>query len=494
MRRFCLGLICLLLLCSCTLLAPPFSLNKTLTIATDPVFPPFEFESSDGKVQGFDLDLIQAIAREANFQFKIANLPFEGLIPALQAGKIDLAISNIAITSERQKTVDFSQPYFPSRLAMAVASNNNSITNIDDLKNQKVAVALGTVGAVFAKQIPGAIITTFDSFYLTIQALLNGNVAATIHDDPVLRYAIKRANIQEIKVIDKPLNKGYYYGIATPKNSIYLAKINQALNEIIENGIYTELYHKWFDGEPPKLPIDAIAKSSNLTPEISPLQIILPALPLLFQGVLVTLFLTISSIIIGTISGSLIGILRLSPYGFLSFIARSYIDFFRGTPLLVQIFMIYFGLPALAQSFDLPITLARLPSAIMALSLNCAAYIAEIVRGGIQSIDRGQTEAAKSLGLNPVQTVYHIIFPQAFRRMLPPLGNQFITVLKDTSLVAVIGFEELFRHGQLIVADNYRSFEIYTTVALIYLCLTIVASQVFSFWEKLMNPIKKLDQ
>lgn len=217
------------------------------------------------------------------------------------------------------------------------------------------------------------------------------------------------------------------------------------------------------------------------------IRVIVEALPNLLQGAIVTLKLTIISISLGLICGSLIGIARLSPLFYLRFIARAYVDFFRGTPLLVQIFMIYFGLPAILQKFGLTFSFDRLVAAIIALSLNNAAYNAEIVRAGIQSIDRGQTEAAQSLGLKPVQIMRLIIFPQAFRRMLPAFANQFISLLKDTSLVAVIGYEELFRRGQLVVASNYRSFEIYAIVALIYLVMTLVFSQGFSFLEKWIN-------
>jgi arginine/lysine/histidine/glutamine transport system substrate-binding/permease protein len=125
------------------------------------------------------------------------------------------------------------------------------------------------------------------------------------------------------------------------------------------------------------------------------------------------------------------------------------------------------------------------------LSLNSAAYIAEVVRAGIQSIEPAQAEASQSLGLSSVQTMRYVIFPQALRRMLPPLGNEFISLLKDTSLVAIIGFEELFRKGQLIVAENYRSFEIYATVALVYLFLTLLSSQAFSRFEQSLNPVKE---
>jgi arginine/lysine/histidine/glutamine transport system substrate-binding/permease protein len=219
--------------------------------------------------------------------------------------------------------------------------------------------------------------------------------------------------------------------------------------------------------------------------------VILQSLQTLLGGALITLQLTLCSVFLGLIAGTLIGIARLSRFKPLRWAARAYIDFFRGTPLLVQIFMVYFGLPALVQQAGLNFTLDRLVAAIAALSLNSAAYLAEIVRAGIQSIDVGQSEAARSLGLNSIQTMRHVIFPQAFRRMLPPLGNEFVAMLKDTSLVAVIGFEELFRRGQLIVAENYRPFELYAAVALVYLALTLLASQGFSYLERWMNPVKR---
>lgn len=213
-------------------------------------------------------------------------------------------------------------------------------------------------------------------------------------------------------------------------------------------------------------------------------------MPALLAGAVVTLQITALSVFLGMVGGSLIGIARLSAIVPVRWLTRAYVDFFRGTPLLVQILMVYFGLPALAQSLGMPLRFDRLVAAVIALSLNSAAYIAEIVRGGIQSIELGQTEAAQSLGMNAFQTMRYIIFPQALRRIIPPLGNEFITLLKDTSLVAVIGFEELTRRGQLIVADNYRAFEIYAAVALVYLALTLISSQVFSRIEIWMNPLR----
>lgn len=218
---------------------------------------------------------------------------------------------------------------------------------------------------------------------------------------------------------------------------------------------------------------------------------IFEALPNLLLGAGVTLQLTMIAIVIGMIAGSLIGIARLSSSRLVRLAARCYVDFFRGTPLLLQIFMIYFGLPQLFREGGLKFSFSQFVAAILALSLNSAAYIAEIVRAGIQSIELGQREASESLGLGSLQTMRYVIFPQAFRRMIPPLGNEFISMLKDTSLVAVIGFEELIRRGQIIIASNYKIFEIYFSIAIIYLVLTTLFSQVFSWLERWLNPVEQ---
>lgn len=215
------------------------------------------------------------------------------------------------------------------------------------------------------------------------------------------------------------------------------------------------------------------------------------ALPALLAGALVTLQLTAIATILGLVGGIALGVARLSKLWWLRILARIYIDFFRGTPLLVQLFIIYFGIPALLRSIGADFSFNQWSAAVLGLSLNSAAYLAEIVRAGIQSIEVGQKEASESLGLGPTQTMRYVVFPQALRRMIPPLGNEFITLLKDTSLVAVIGYQELFYSGQLIFAANFRPFEILTTVALIYLALTILSSQAFSFLERRMNPATK---
>ncbi|MEH1925528.1 ABC transporter permease subunit [Nostoc sp.] len=478
-----------LLLVSC---AVNSSAGKTLRVATEPAFPPFEFKGQGGELQGFSIDLMNAIATAANFKVNFQSLPFDGIIPALAAKTVDAAISSITITEERAKTVSFSHPYFKAGLAIAIRTDNQDITGFDSLKNKKIAVQIGTTGAAKAKSIPGVQIRSFDSAPLALQELSNGNVDAVINDAPVTLYAINTDNLQGIKVVQQLLTEEFY-GIATAKNSPNLALINNGLDRVLKNGTYSQIYQKWFKVEPPLLPTKSPFENQNNAgaPKIlTSIGVILQALPSLLQGALVTLQLTILSVVFGLIGGSLIGIVRLSHIAPVRWVARAYVDFFRGTPLLVQIFMIYFGLPAILQELGLTFTFDRLTAGVIALSLNSAAYIAEVVRAGIQSIETGQAEAAQSLGLSSTQTTIYVIFPQAFRRMIPPLGNEFISLLKDTSLVSVIGFEELLRKGQLIVADNYRAFEIYAGVAVVYLCLTLLSSQAFSRLEVWMNPVK----
>ena len=206
------------------------------------------------------------------------------------------------------------------------------------------------------------------------------------------------------------------------------------------------------------------------------------SLPLLIAGAGITIQITAISVGLGLIIGMFVGIARISNVRLLRVLSAIYIDFLRGTPLLVQIFLIYFALPViLGQRVD------PFLAAITACGINSGAYIAEIFRAGIQAIDEGQMEAGRSLGMTWVQTMRYIIVPQAFKNIVPPLGNEFIALLKDSSLVSVIGFEELTRRGQLIIARTYGSLEIWISVAIIYLVMTLTISRLVAYLEKRLD-------
>ncbi len=203
------------------------------------------------------------------------------------------------------------------------------------------------------------------------------------------------------------------------------------------------------------------------------------SLPLLLAGAGVTIEITAIAVGLGFILGLITSVCRLSSVKVLRGIAICYVNIIRGTPMLVQIFLIYFALPMVIGERINPFV-----AAVAACSINSGAYVSEIFRAGIQSVDKGQMEAGRSLGLSWMQTMRYVILPQAFKHVIPPLGNEFISMTKETSLVSVIGFEELTRRGQLIIAKTYGSFEIWLTVAAIYLVLTLSIARLVSYLER----------
>ena len=195
------------------------------------------------------------------------------------------------------------------------------------------------------------------------------------------------------------------------------------------------------------------------------------SLPMLLTGLKMTLEITVVALIIATIIGLFIGLMNISKKKVLKIIATIYIDIIRGTPLIVQAFFIYFGLPAV-----LNFKINALVAGIIAISFNAGAYMAEIFRAGITSIDRGQMEAARSLGLPYSKAMVKVILPQAIIRMIPAIINQFIISLKDTSILSVIGIQELTQSGEIIIASSYRAFEIWSVVGIMYLILIMILS------------------
>ncbi|WP_027965665.1 amino acid ABC transporter permease [Halomonas halocynthiae] len=203
------------------------------------------------------------------------------------------------------------------------------------------------------------------------------------------------------------------------------------------------------------------------------------SIPYLLKGVPYTLLISFGGLAIGFLLGIFFGLLRISPMQWLRWPAITYIEVFRGTPVLVQVLFIFYGLPQLLGG---PID--AVTAGIAAIAVNSGAYISEIVRGGVQSIERGQREAGLSLGLSRVQTFRYVIWPQAFRRMIPALGNQGIISIKDTSLFAVIGVGELVRQGQIYIATTFNALEVYMMVAIMYLIITLTLSIALRMLER----------
>ncbi len=205
--------------------------------------------------------------------------------------------------------------------------------------------------------------------------------------------------------------------------------------------------------------------------------ILVKSFPYLLAGAWMTVKITSLSVAVGIIIGIIGGLMRVSKNPILFWLSTVYVEVIRGTPLLVQIFIVYFGLPSIG------IRLTPYLSAVAALGINSGAYVSEIVRGGIQSISKGQMEAARSLGMSYGQAMRYVVLPQAMIRILPPLGNEFIALLKDSSLVSTIAIAELTRVGQQIITRTFQSFEIWIGVALFYFVMTFIMSRIVRFLE-----------
>lgn len=209
-------------------------------------------------------------------------------------------------------------------------------------------------------------------------------------------------------------------------------------------------------------------------------KLLFDSMPLLIDGALTSLLVTLFSVIVGVLLGLIVAFGRISSRSYLRAISSAFVEFIRGTPLIVQIFIVYFALPQLLNIRGIPPIMAG----VLAIGVNSGAYTSEIFRAGIQSVDKGQTEAAKSQGMTYWQTMRYIILPQAFRRVIPPLGNEFVTLIKDSSLVSVIAVTELTYQAKLVAARTYQYFTMYIGTAVVYFVMTFAVSNLLGLLER----------
>lgn len=444
-------------------------------IGTDVTFAPFEYQNADGKYIGIDMDLLNAIAEDQGFEYELKPLGFSAALQALESNQIDGMIAGMSITDERKATFDFSEPYFESGVVMAVAASNDDITSYQDLSGKTVAVKTGTTGSAFAESIQkeyGFKLNTFEdsaNMYEDVQA---GNSDAAFEDYPVMAYALKNDRLK-LKIPTKP-EPGDNYGFAVNKgmNPELIEMFNNGLVNIRANGKYQEILDTYI-GE------NSTASAAN----IGFLGLIKENSSELIKGLGRTLGLTLAAFVIASIVGVLLGLFSTSPNKGLNWIASLYVDLFRGIPLIVLAFFVYFSIPQL-----LDLRLSATIAGIITLSLNTAAYIAELVRGGILAVDKGQLEAARSLGLPYNLSMRKIILPQAVKIMIPSFINQFVITLKDTSILSVIGIVELTQTGKIIISRTFSSGNMWLVVALMYLIVITILTKLSNYLErKLQN-------
>jgi glutamine transport system permease protein len=450
-------------------LAPPAAADgETYVIATDTTFAPFEFQDDKGNFVGIDMDLIREIAADQGFNVDIKPLGFDAALQAVQSDQADGVIAGMSITDARRKVFDFSDPYFESGVQMAVLENNDDIKSYADLKGKRVAVKNGTEGAEFAESIRdeyGFDVVSFADSASMFEEVKTGNSVAIFEDYPVLNYGIQQGN--GFKTVT-PKEQGSSYGFAVNKgrNAELLTMFNQGLENLKASGRYDEILQTYLG--------EGATEADN-----SFLGLLKSTFPVLMAGLKMTIILTVVSIAIALVLGVVFGLFRVSRSIWLRAIGTTYVDIFRGTPLLVQAFFIYFGIPS-ALGFQM----TALTAGIITLSLNAGAYMTEIVRGGIQSVDKGQMEAARSLGIGYLPTMRKVILPQAIRTMIPSYVNQFVITLKDTSILSVIGIAELTQTGRLIIARNYQSFYMWLIIGIIYFIVIMALTKLSDRLEK----------
>lgn len=222
------------------------------TVAMEASFAPFEFrDEKTGELKGFDVDLMNAIAKAEGFDVEYKDMGFDGIIASVQTGSVDMAISGISITDKRKEQVDFSLPYYMSGLAIAVSKDNDTIKSIKDLEGKRIAVQIATTGADYAAKIPGAKITTFDHVTEALMEIKNGGADALINDYPVSYYYIKMNGFKDFKILKERITSEPYGIIVKKGNTKLLNMINEGLLKLKKSGEYARIYKKWFDEEPP---------------------------------------------------------------------------------------------------------------------------------------------------------------------------------------------------------------------------------------------------
>lgn len=455
--------------------------EKTYTIDTDVTFPPFVYANTENKYVGIDLDLLRAIAKEEGFKVKIRPVGFNAAVQSVSAGQADGMIAGMSITEERKQKFDFSDPYYSAGIVMAV-KDGSGIKDLSELKGKKVAVKTGTAGADYANSIKdkyGFEIVTFDDSDGVYNDVINGNSAACFEDSAVMYYAIK--NGLDLKVVTKPANTTETgFAVKKGENQELLKMFNEGLAKLKANGEYDKIIKKYTEG---KATSETKVKSQAETAEDrTVLGILKENKDAFISGIIETLKLTIVGILCATIFGIFVGLLGVVPNKFCRGLSTTIIYIFRGLPLIVLALFIYNGVPSLIGS-KVPAFLAG----VITLMLNEGAYTAAFVKGGIESVDKGQMEAARSLGMPFGKSMRRVILPQGIKIMVPSFINQFIITLKDTSILSVIGLLELTQTGKIIIARNLEGFRVWAIVAVIYLVIITVLTLLSKWIERRIN-------
>lgn len=446
--------------------------TKTLVVGTSADYPPLEFttnENGETKYVGVDIELAKDIAKDLDAKLVVKNMSFDSLLVALETGKIDMVISAMTPNPERKKSVDFSKIYYrPSGEYFLINKRDrNKYRNINDFKGQTVGAQTGSIQyQLVESQMKDSKVKGLGKINNLVLALQSGKVAGVVVEELIAKaYAQNNSNLLAVRSNLKESQSGNAVAIAKGQDGLV-----KAVNKTIDRVKKEDLINKKYLPEAAKYM--KTEKQSNT---------MLKYAPYFVKGIWYTIVITIFSVLIGVVLGTVLALMRLSKITPIRWIAIAYIEFIRGTPQMVQILFVYFGVGYLISN------LSAIVAGIIAIGLNSGAYVAEDIRSGINSIAKGQTEAARSLGLSQAKTYRFVIIPQALKNIWPALGNEFITLLKDSSLVSVIGVSELMYQTQLIQTSTYKGVLPLFVAMIIYFILTFTLSRILNHFEKRMK-------
>lgn len=440
---------------------------------------------STGYANGYDVKIAKIIAEKLNMKLEIVPSDWDSLLgPAVNSNKIDLVIAGMSPTEERKKSLDFTKAYYNSDIVIVVKKNGNyaKAKKLEDLSTARLTGQLNTIHYSLLSQIKGLKkLPAMENFPSMIVALNSNKIDGYIAEKPSALSA--KFSDPNIDFIEFKQNEGFKYNkeeinvaIGLKKgNKTLLNKVNKALSEIS-------------DEKKDSLMEEAIAQQplsgqKNMNFLQWTKQILQTYWKKYLVGTLITLFLASFGTVVGTLIGMVVALVNTSKGNkVLKFINWLYILIFRGTPMIVQAMILYYGLGQM-----LGINLKPLTAALIIISINTGAYISEILRGGITSIDKGQYEASTSLGFTHKQTMMYIILPQAFRNSLPAIGNEFIVNIKDSSVLFAIGVTELYTISKQVAGTNFRYYEVFLITCLIYFVLTTIFSKLVNYLEKRLD-------
>lgn len=432
---------------------------------------------------GFEVELVAALEPLLGRKIVFRQYAFDGLMLGLERDDFDFAMNGLEVTPDRLARLRMSRPYYIYTLQFVVRVDETRFTDLAGCKT--VGGKVGTLGDTAASRLldkEELASKVYDGQAEPFQDLLLGRIDAVLVDLPVADY-YARPN-PKLRFSGNPIAPGQYAIAFRPDQGELAEQFDAAILTLAKSGELERIYRKWNLWNDAQSQLTEEVKVVDVLGESSALFTFDKYFPLLCRSAVTTIGLSISSMALAVAIGLLVAIARL--YGPLPvrLLAVGYVEFFRGIPVLLLLYMLYYGLPSLLKTWGISWTPQDMTVAIWAFGLNYAAYEAEIYRAGIGSIPLGQWEAAASLGMNKVTTFRRIILPQTWRVVLPPMTNDFVALFKDTSIVSVIAVVELTKQYQILAKSSMKYVEIGLATAVLYLLMSVPLGYLSRWLEK----------